>query len=219
MKKNIYNLVEPYTICSEARINATIRSVEHVVKNNINGDMIECGVYKGGQIMTIILTLLNLKEERDIYLYDTFEGMTKPEEWEEKNKSGFKAIEKFNKLKINDSSSNWCRCSLEDVKNNIYSINNYPKDKIHFIKGMVEDTIPKNKHNKISLLRLDTDWYSSTKIELELLYPKLQKGGALIIDDYGHWSGAKKAVDEYIKENNINLKFTKDDATGRHAIK
>jgi hypothetical protein len=84
---------------------------------------------------------------------------------------------------------------------------------------MVEDTLPKNEHDKISLLRLDTDWYSSTKIELKLLFPKLLKGGYLIIDDYGHWSGAKKAVDEYITNNKLMITLCEDDGTGRSAIK
>ena len=74
-----------------------------------------------------------------------------------------------------------------------------------FIKGKVENSLleSSNLHEKISLLRLDTDWYESTLIELEILYPKLAKGGILILDDYGDWLGSKKAVDEYIKENNL----------------
>jgi hypothetical protein len=215
---NIYKKVKPYTICSQARVNATINAVKHVIKNNIEGDFIECGVYKGGQIMAMILALNELKEERDIYLYDTFSGMPAPEKWEVKNKSGSRALDKFNKLKISETSSNWCRSTINDVRKNVYSIP-YNKSKIHFVKGMVEDTLPKNEHDKISLLRLDTDWYSSTKIELELLFPKLLKGGYLIIDDYGHWSGAKKAVDEYITNNKLMITLCEDDGTGRSAIK
>ena len=120
-------------------------------------------------------------------------------------------------MKITNLTSNWCRSVIDEVKQNILSIpyNN----KIYFVKGMVENTLPNNKHNKIALLRLDTDWYSSTKMELELLFPKLTKGGVLILDDYGHWSGAKKAVDEYIENNNLNLVLQIDDSTGRTVIK
>ncbi len=215
---DIYKIVKPYTICSKARVNATINAVKHVIENNIEGDFIECGVFKGGQVMAMILALNELKAERDIYLYDTFEGMPAPEEWEAKNKSGSKAIDKFNELKIDEVSSHWCRSTITSVRNLIYSLP-YNEDKIHFVKGMVEDTLPKNKHKNIALLRLDTDWYSSTKIELDLLFPKLLKGGYLIIDDYGHWSGAKKAVDEYITNNKIKITLYEDDGTGRSAIK
>ena len=71
----------------------------------------------------------------------------------------------------------------------------------------------------IALLRLDTDWYESTKHELEHLYPLLVSGGVIIIDDYGHWKGAKKAVDEYIKDNNLPLLLNRIDYTGRIGIK
>ncbi len=215
---DIYKRVKPFTICSKARVNATINAVKHVIENKIEGDFIECGVFRGGQIMAMIFALNKFNEKRDIYLYDTFEGMPAPEKWEQKNKSGSKAIDKFNDLKISETSSHWCRSTINEVMKNIHSIP-YDKDKIHFVKGMVEDTLPKNKHEKISLLRLDTDWYSSTRIELELLFPKLLKGGYLLIDDYGHWSGAKKAVDEYVTNNKIKITLCEDDGTGRSAIK
>ena len=76
---------------------------------------------------------------------------------------------------------------------------------INFVRGKVEDTIPKNMPEKIALLRLDTDWYESTYHELKYLFPLLSKNGVLIIDDYGHWKGAKKAVDQYFGENNIQI--------------
>ena len=107
---------------------------------------------------------------------------------------------------------------LDDVKSNIFSVG-YEKTKIHFIKGKVEDTLPTDKIKNISILRLDTDWYESTKHELIHLFPKISKGGVLIIDDYGFWEGARKAVDEYISENNIQILLNRIDNTGRIAIK
>jgi len=83
----------------------------------------------------------------------------------------------------------WCEASIEDVQANM-SFTGYPSDRIHYVQGMVENTIPANMPDKIALLRLDTDWYASTKHELEHLYPLLEKGGVLLIDDYGHWQGA-----------------------------
>lgn len=216
--EEIYKQVKPYTICSKARVYATINAVKHVISCNIEGDIVECGVYMGGQIMAILLTLNSLGEERNVYLYDTFEGMPSPEKWEQKNKSsdGAKAIDRFNKLKLDNNTSNWCRSSMDEVMFNVSKVP-YGVNKLHFVKGMVEDTLPISAHGSISLLRLDTDWYSSTKTELELLYPKLEKNGVLILDDYGHWSGAKKATDEYFAGQDIKMNI--DDVTGRTIIK
>jgi hypothetical protein len=122
------------------------------------------------------------------------------------------------KSDINDATSVWCFSSIEEVKNNIATLN-YPTEKVYFVKGKVEDTIPTTIPQKIAVLRLDTDWYESTKHELEHLFPLLVSGGVLIIDDYGHWEGARKAVDEYIEKNNLNILLNRIDYTGRIAIK
>jgi O-methyltransferase len=95
----------------------------------------------------------------------------------------------------------------------------YPSEKVHYIKGMVEQTIPEFVPKKIALLRLDTDWYESTKHELEHLFPRLSKGGVLIIDDYGHWQGARKAVEEYLKKNDVKILLNRIDYTGRMGVK
>lgn len=94
---------------------------------------------------------------------------------------------------------------------------NYPAEMLVFIKGKVEDTIPKTMPKHIALLRLDTDWYESTKHELLHLYPLLSKSGVLIIDDYGYWAGSKKAVDEYFSKGEMLL--NRIDYTSRIAIK
>lgn len=217
-KKAIYNRVAKYTMCGVHRTFATISGVKHVVKNKIPGDFIECGVWKGGQIMAMMMTLNLYNEERDIYLYDTFEGVPEPEPWERAVKHGGLALKRYKKFEREDGSSGWCRSELDEVKANVFSIP-YNKKRIHFIKGLVEDTLPKSNHDKIALLRMDTDLYSSTKIELELLYPKVLSNGVIIIDDYGHWDGAKKAVNEYIKNNKLNIALQVDDGTGRTIIK
>jgi hypothetical protein len=122
------------------------------------------------------------------------------------------------KEKKNDSKESiWCYSPLEDVKENLYSTG-YPKENLVFIKGKVEDTLSQNMPGKLALLRLDTDWYESTKIELELLYPLLVEKGVLIIDDFGHWDGAKKAVVEYFEKTNY-LFLHRIDYTGRLMIK
>jgi hypothetical protein len=116
------------------------------------------------------------------------------------------------------SSDVWAYSTFEETSNNILSTG-YPIEKLHFVKGLVEDTLPNNKIDKISLLRLDTDWYESTKIELEILFPKLVSGGILIIDDYGHWKGCQKAVDEYFDMIEYPAFFSRIDYTGRILVK
>ena len=140
------------------------------------------------------------------YLFDTFEGMTKPTTFDRNALTKDLAIKKFNRLK-KENHNNWCYASLDDVKNSFMKYD--LMDKAFFIKGDVNTTLNdlKNLPEKISLLRLDTDFYDSTKIELEKLYPLLSKNGILIIDDYGHWKGAKKAVDEYFEKINYKPFF------------
>ncbi len=214
----IINLVKPYTMTSDERIFSLIESVRYVINNKIPGDIVECGVWRGGSMMASAKTLLDLNDqEKHLYLFDTFEGMTEPGKIDVSN-SKLDATKEFDNTKINSNSSKWCRASIEDVKSNLFNID-YDKSKIHFIKGKVEDTLPTNEPKSISILRLDTDWYKSTKHELIHLFPKLSKGGVLIIDDYGFWQGARKAVDEYISENNIQIFLNRIDNTGRIAIK
>ena len=214
----IFEAVKPYTMTSPERVNALIDAVRHIATNNIAGDMVECGVWKGGSTMAMMLALKELGEEsRDFYLYDTFSGMNAPGNVDV-SFEGEDARTTFSKLQLSEDTSDWCFSSLEEVKQNVFSVG-YPKDKTHFIKGKVEDTIPRCIPQKISLLRLDTDWYESTKHELTYLFPLLATNGVLIIDDYGHWEGARKAVDEYISDNNIRILLNRIDYTGRIAIK
>jgi O-methyltransferase len=118
----------------------------------------------------------------------------------------------------NKDHSRWCNASLEEVKNNM-SLTEYPSSNIFYIMGMVEDTLQVSRHEKIALLRLDTDFYNSTMRELIHLYPMLSKNGVLLVDDYGFWSGQKIAVDEYFESKNINILLHRIDPSGRVAIK
>lgn len=214
----ICDAVKPYTMTSPERVNALIDAVRYVMANKIDGAMVECGVWKGGSTMAMMLTLKKLGDEnRDFYLYDTFSGMSTPSD-ADVSFQGDKAHKTFSKLKISEDASNWCLSPLKEVKQNTFSTG-YKKDKIYFIKGKVEDTVLENKPKKIALLRLDTDWYESTKHELTHLFPLLQPNGVLIIDDYGYWKGARKAVDEYISDKNICILLNRIDDTGRIGIK
>ena len=214
----ICEAVKPYTMTSPERVNALIDAIRYIAANNIAGAMVECGVWKGGSTMAMMLTLKKLGDEnRDFYLYDTYTGMSTPSD-ADVSYQGDKAQETFSKLKFSEEGSDWCLSPLEEVKQNAFSTS-YNKDKIFFIKGKVEDTIPENIPQSIAILRLDTDWYESTKHELIHLFPLLRPGGVLIIDDYGHWEGARRAVDEYISENNIRILLNRIDYSGRIGIK
>ncbi len=208
----ILSTVKPYTMTSPERVFSLIQAVDYVVNNNIEGSIVECGVWKGGSAMTIAAVLKEHGDERELYLYDTYEGMTAPTK-HDVSVSGQSARDKFDKLKTSDNSSEWCFSSLNEVKANLKGFQN-----IHFIQGKVEDTIPETMPEKISLLRLDTDFYESTKHELDHLFPLLSPGGVIIIDDYGHWQGSKKAVDEYWKEHNISVLLNRIDESGRIGV-
>ncbi|MBI1344182.1 MAG: macrocin O-methyltransferase [Terrimonas sp.] len=212
----LYDQCRPYTMTSMERLYSLYQSVIYILDHNIPGDFVECGVWKGGSSMMMALTLLQRNAtDRSIFLYDTFEGMSAPTE-NDITFSGQDAEKLLQSQEKDDDHSIWCYSPLENVQGNLKSTG-YPSEKLFFIKGKVEITLHQNLPAEISLLRLDTDWYESTKIELEMLYPLLKKGGVLIIDDFGHWEGAKKAVLEYFKEKMPILH--RIDNTGRITIK
>jgi O-methyltransferase len=210
--------VAEYTMTTAERIVALIDAVRYIVSNGIGGDFVECGVWRGGSMMAVARTLLTLDAgDRHLYLYDTFEGMTEPGAVDV-NYRGEDAREQFQKLKIDDTSCDWCFASIDDVRRAMASTG-YDMEKVHFVKGPVEATVPDNAPERIALLRLDTDWYESTRHELIHFYPRLVRGGVLLLDDYGYWEGARKAVDEYVKENRLSLLLNRIDCTGRVAVK
>lgn len=206
--------VRPWTMTSAERIYTLIQAVRYVSMNDIAGDIVECGVWKGGSMAAIARTLLDLQDtSRDLYLFDTFEGMPKPT-GKDVDYSGKHAVEVLQE----DAGSRCADAPLEQVREVLYGTG-YPKEKIHFIKGRVEETIPASAPHAISLLRLDTDWYLSTKHELVHLFPRLARAGVIIIDDYGHWRGSREACDEYFRENSIPILLNRIDYTGRVALK
>ena len=215
---NIYKKVCNNTMTSPERIYSLIEAVTYVEKNNIEGDIVECGVWKGGSMMAVAETLQYFKSnKRSLYLYDTYEGMSEPTE-HDKTFKGDDAKQLMETDSNKEKNLVWAYSALDTVKKGMQSTA-YPTDKINYIKGKVEDTIPENIPSQIAILRLDTDWYESTKHELIHLFPLLSVNGVLILDDYGHWAGAKKAVDEYLAENHIKILLNRIDATGRIAIK
>jgi hypothetical protein len=209
---------KPFTMTSEERLYALFKAVEYIVANTIEGSIVECGVWRGGSTMCALLELKHMNTTTyPVYLYDTFDGMSEPTE-KDRDLSGKDARKLLNQSEKTTEDIMWCYAPLEDVQKNIQSTG-YPMDRVTFVKGKVEDTIPQTIPDKIAILRLDTDWYESTYHELTHLFPKLVPGGVLIIDDYGHWKGAREAVDQYFREHHIRMLLNRIDYTGRIGIK
>jgi hypothetical protein len=200
---------------SPERMYALYEAARHIGLARITGAVVECGVWRGGSSMLAASTLLAGGDIRELWLYDTFEGMPPPGEVDYATLVGQHAKELLTRT---DRLGEHTRgiVGLDEVRANM-ARTGYPDDRVHYVKGKVEDTIPAEAPARIALLRLDTDWYESTRHELEHLYPRLERGGVLIIDDYGWWEGAHKAVDEFFSERRILL--NRIDWTGRIAVK
>jgi O-methyltransferase len=195
-----------------------IQAVRHVVRARIPGCLVECGVWRGGSSMAITMALAQEGEiNRAIYLFDTFEGMPPPSDKD--NRFDGTAADTLLSQDPQRREYIWAIAGLEEVKANVFSTG-YPKDKIHFIKGPVEATLLAETSNEpVALLRLDTDWYESTKCEMEHFFPRVSPGGIVIIDDYGHWHGAKRAIDEYLEKIDATYFLHRIDETARLLVK
>jgi O-methyltransferase len=219
-----FNFYKYYRICKNLSINVSyqrylslFQSLQYILKNKIKGDIVECGVFKGGSAMMICYFLkLFLVKNKKIWLYDTYEGMSTPSR-KDVDLNNKRAKDFLNEKKIENKNDVWAFSSLNSVKNNIKKTNFNIKNCI-FIKGKVEKTLKVKKPKYISLLRLDTDFYHSTKAELQYLYNLISPGGIIIIDDYGHWKGCKLAVDQFFKKKK-NILILNVDYTGIIGIK
>lgn len=208
-----------YTMTSAKRIQVLCEATRFISRTRIPGDIVECGVWKGGSMMAVARTLLGEADlARNLYLFDTFEGMTEPTKYDV-SEEGVVAAEMLKATpKSEERESLWCVANKELVRSAMESTN-YPMNRIHLIQGRVEETLPAKAPDRIALLRLDTDWYESTRHEMEHLYPRLERGGVIIVDDYGHWKGARKAVDEYLAKSGYALMLHRIDYTGRVGIR
>jgi len=191
---------------------ALFRAAGYLVNGGVPGDVVECGVFHGGSIMACAHGLHHFGDHsRSLYLYDTFAGMTEPtaSDIDSMGRSAYEHLKIWGVSKMSEMAT----CSVEQVRQNV-STCPYPQDKFVFVKGPVEQTIPEKVPERISILRLDTDWFESTRHELVHLFPRLSPGGVLVIDDYGLWRGAHDAVDEYLKENRVPMLLNRIDRTG-----
>ena len=215
----LYELCRKQTMTSIERMYALFTATRYVVDNRIAGSFVECGVWRGGSMMMIALTLQRLGAyDRELWLYDTFEGMTSPGSEDVQEMSGRAASEILGEHEKTLDDPFWGVAPRAIVEANLHRTG-YPNDHVHFIEGDVRTTIPSESPEQIALLRLDTDWYASTLHELEHLYPRLARGGVLIVDDYGYWRGARKATDEYLGSLPVRPMLHRIDYTGRICVK
>ncbi len=213
----IYSLCEDYTMTGVDRMYALYKAIEYIDRTKIPGDIVECGVWRGGSCMLCAHALRKLGDiDRRMFLYDTYEGMAEPTNVDISLDD--ESAHATWKVAQGDHDEGWCRASLNEVRSNMMKTG-YAEDKIEYIVGKVEDTIPGVIPDKIALLRLDTDWFESTYHELQHLFPRLVPNGVLIIDDYGFWKGSRKATDQYFEENNVGILLNRIDAAGRLGIK
>jgi O-methyltransferase len=211
-----YARVAPYTMTSFERVAALRAATRHIVRHRIPGAIVECGVWRGGSMMAIADVLLTLgAADRELYLFDTYAGMPPPTDVDIRYTGEAAAT------LLEDHAERervLAAAPLGDVRRNVLSTG-YAAERVRFVAGRVEETIPGQAPELIAVLRLDTDWYESTRHELVHLYPRLASGGALIVDDYGCWLGARQATDDYIAEHGLRLFLHRVDGTARLAIK
>jgi hypothetical protein len=219
--RTIVEAVAPYTMTGPSRLVALIEAVRYCARAGVEGAFAECGVWRGGSVLAMLLTLRDIGvADRDVFLYDTFEGMTEPTAEDTSPYHPESASELWQQSGgrpwqiLFDGETN----SEEAVRATV-ARGEYPDERLHFVRGPVEQTIPGAAPERLALLRLDTDWYESTLHELRHLYPRLARGGVLIIDDYGHWEGARRAVDEYFEGEAEPVLLQRIDYAARLALK
>lgn len=214
---HIVEHVLPFTMTGVERIVATIGAVEYIVQSSVPGAIVECGVWRGGQMMAAALTLRHMKAERELFLFDTFEGMTQPDEVD-RDVDGRAAKKFFDEASGRAVGGRWCEARLGEVQRNMRTTG-YEGALVKYIVGPVEQTLPDASPGAIAYLRLDTDWYASTMHEFNHLFPLVSPLGVVSIDDYGHWEGARKATDEYLAKHSIRAMLHRIDYSGRQFVK
>ncbi len=212
----IWAAVKGRTMIGHAKLNSFCDAARYVSTVGLEGDIVECGVWRGGAMLGCAMVLDSLGDHsRDLYLYDTYSGMSDATERDVHIWNGRTAEEEL--AAKSKGAPIWAIAPIDDVTAAFDTVA-YPKERLHFVEGKVEDTIPQTAPERISILRLDTDWYESTKHELDHLYDRLVPGGVLIIDDYGSWQGSRDATDEFISNRAEPLLLNRV-GRGRVAVK
>jgi O-methyltransferase len=213
-----YACARDCTMTSPERMYALWKGVHHVLDRGVPGAFVECGVWRGGSSMLMAHALLERGDAgRDLWLYDTFEGMPPPGD-ADVDFTGRPAAEQLPSSRDDRDDVILAYATLDEVQANMRRVG-YASERVRYVRGPVEETIPAQAPESIAVLRLDTDWEVSTRHELEHLWPRLSAGGLLVIDDYGHWAGARRAVDGYFANRDDAPLLVRVDYTGRVGVK
>ena len=217
MVKEIYEIM-PYTLVGIGGLEATYKLANMLNEKGVEGNFVELGVARGGcaALMANVAFSSNNNVERQMWLFDSFEGLPDPTE-DDFSQNGSQATGDH----LRPLPKGSCLGTLDEVKNLFFNIFTFPKDKVFFVKGWFQDTLPVKCDDvgKIAILRIDGDWYESTKCCLEYLYDYVVDGGAVIIDDYQSCFGCKKAVDEFLANRKLNVNMALDGRGGCYFIK
>lgn len=191
----LYNRIRPRTYVTPAMLLAVTRSLDYVKNNAIEGSVVECGVWRGG-LLRAMAERLTGEASRELWGYDTFSAT-----WEAPGADDALLSEPTISLASSTSFGD-----ASDPLITLSAVNTYVLEsgisaaRLRLVEGLVQDTLPRARPSVISLLHLDTDLYESTRVELEALYPLVSPGGVVIVDDYGKWAGATRAVDDYFND-------------------
>lgn len=211
--------VRRYTMTSVERLYALWSAVRYLTEAEVPGDFVEAGVWRGGSVMLMARELMRLgRATRRLWLYDTFAGLPRPDAEIDIDVLGNRAIDGWRMHNVEGEGSIWAYADEAEVRANM-AATGYPSHLLEFVVGKVEDTIPKVVPDRIALLRIDTDWYQSYRHLLGSLYDRLVPGGILILDDYGHMLGARRATDEFRQERRIRQPLLRVDYSCRMMIK
>ncbi|MDE0805160.1 MAG: class I SAM-dependent methyltransferase [Acidimicrobiales bacterium] len=204
-ERSILSAVDGITLVNPLGLHALVQAVDYVVEREIPGAFVECGTYRGGCAMAVAMRLVQLgATDREIHLFDTFEGMPPPARPDDQLtylSDGQSIGELFEDARSDEAKSAAWFSDVETIARDNVLGTGFPAERLHLVRGKVEDTIPDHAPASIAVLRLDTDWYESTIHELEHLYPRLSSNGVLVVDDYGVLEGARDATDEYFAEH------------------
>ncbi|MDP3726503.1 MAG: TylF/MycF/NovP-related O-methyltransferase [bacterium] len=200
-KLSILKTVAPYTLLGYSALENAYDLAEDVEKKGLSGSFVECGTWKGGAAATMAAVAHRYGNQRKTWYFDSFEGMPEPTQEDKKGEGKRGGTE--------DLTGDMLKASISDVEEVIFEKLKLPRENNIIVKGWFQDTLPEKKREigPIAILRLDGDWYESTKVCLEELYDQVVSGGYVIVDDYGAWAGCKKAVHEFFDKRGINPKL------------
>lgn len=190
----------PYTMGGYRALENAYEVTVLIGADGIKGDIVECGVAQGGTAaMMALASEIGGGQKRHFWYFDSYEGLPLPTEEDYRGASTGKFIQPLDE--------GACLGTVEQVSELLFYKLGIPRDRVTMVKGWFQDTVFTNRDriDEIAILRLDGDWYESTKIPLDGFYEKITPGGAVIIDDYATCFGSEKAVEEFLAEHNIDV--------------